>query len=197
MVTRLPLPPQSPTYADPAFVHDGEPEWAMSMKSTSPLMTTAAPVQVIVRCVPRVFEATRSRLTPWVVLPPQVSVPVTVKSALTVQRSVLTFVPVRVKPAQVHPLTEGVDPAPLPLITIVVPLKSPAVVVIVNPPVPVSVMVAVLAVIVRFDQRIVSVEARAADKVMADEPSVNVLVDEPLLTNEPAVTDLLLVSSVA
>jgi hypothetical protein len=70
---------------------------AMSMKSTSPEMTTAAPVAVMTDCVPSVPPWTSSLFTPCVVLPPRVSVPVIVtplKAILT--PSVFTAVPVRV-----------------------------------------------------------------------------------------------------
>jgi len=52
VVMRVPLPAQSPTNAEPEFVHEGEPEMVKSSKSTSPLMTTAAPVATIVRAEP-------------------------------------------------------------------------------------------------------------------------------------------------
>src|SRR3989338_2939691 len=96
----------------------------------------------MVRDVPTVFDWTRRRLTPWVVLPPRVQVPVSVMADENERASVLIAVPVPVR-LVIPPILPPVKATPEPEKTRLVPFQFipddvPA-------PAPVNVITAVLA----------------------------------------------------
>src|SRR3989338_1670976 len=136
----------------------------------------------MVRDVPTVFDWTRRRLTPWVVLPPRVQVPVSVMADENERASVLIAVPVRVR-LVIPPILPPVKATPEQEKTRLVPFQFipddvPA-------PAPVNVITAVLAANVIAGVPPVVSAVPPLVSVIALAPKVSARVFEAVEVNNP------------